>query len=433
MSSPAQPVEVPARGAFSFPSSSLPLDPAENPRSRDVGAAVLTGLPLVALLSSSLVIVLGHMTSSGIGAVDLGALAVLALAGLSQTILVHERGRLLDDSRKARAAVEIALGERAQADSRYRVLVEHVPAAVYIDVADDGVTDGGRLGYMSPQIEVMLGYRPDELIGDPELWPSLIHPDDRDGALAAYHEHWRSGRPLRAEYRMIARDGSTIWVRDEAYGMADETASGRRVSQGLLVDTTEQKRMEERLLHDALHDPLTGLANRVLFRDRVERALSRLHRRRTTVALLFLDVDDFKVVNDSLGHAAGDRLLIEIARRLTRTIRAGDVAARQGGDEFTVLVGRVGDVGEATAMAERVAAVLRRPIELEGRSLAVGVSIGVALASETDGDADALLSHADAAMYTAKANGKGRYAVFEPSMQVRARQRLDRIFTPPAG
>ena len=224
---------------------------------------------------------------------------------------------------------------------------------------------------------------------------------------------------------MVARDGAIVWVHDEAYSMTEGHAGGHRVSQGLLVDTTDQKRLEEQLLHDALHDPLTGLANRVLFREHLERALQRRRRRGSSIAVLFLDLDDFKVVNDSLGHRAGDRLLIEVAHRLSGAIRAGDIAARQGGDEFTVLLDRVRGVHEVVASAERIATELRRPIELEGRSIVVTLSVGIALAASAKTAADDLLAHADAAMYAAKAQGKARHAVFDPSMRVRARSRLE--------
>ena len=161
-----------------------------------------------------------------------------------------------------------------------------------------------------------------------------------------------------------------------------------------------------------------------MFREHVERALARQPRSRTKVALLFIDLDDFKVVNDSLGHRAGDRLLIEVARRLSGAIRAGDVAARQGGDEFTVLLDQVESVEDAVRSADRISAELGHAIELEGRSIVIGLSIGIALADEPDTEADDLLAHADAAMYAAKADGKARHAVFDPSMRVRARSRL---------
>ena len=401
------------------------IEGASDEASRRVTTIVHGALPLAALIGSAALIVARHVATPDISLVDVCALGVILLAGVRQTLLVHERGRLLDDSGRAREELEEALEQRAAADSRYRVLVERVPAAVYIDVADSGVSDGGRLAYMSPQIKSILGYPAEAFLADPELWPRLIHPDDRETALAAYHDHWSSDRALRADYRMVAQDGSVVWVHDEAYSMTEGSAAGRRVSQGLLVDTTDQKRLQQQLLHDALHDPLTGLANRVLFRDHVERALAGRGRRRGKVALLFIDLDDFKVVNDSLGHRAGDRLLIEVANRLSAVVRAGDVAARQGGDEFTVLLDRVRDVGDAVASAERIAAELRRPIELEGRSIVITPSIGITLATESDREADDLLAHADAAMYTAKAEGKARCAVFDPSMRVRARSRLE--------
>jgi diguanylate cyclase (GGDEF)-like protein/PAS domain S-box-containing protein len=389
-------------------------------------AAVLHGfLPLIALVGSAELVVIRHLHTPDVGLVDVVALAVILIAGVRQTLLVHQRGRLLDDSTKARNDLEVALIQRAEADSRYRTLVEQVPAVVYIDIADRAVSDGGRLAYMSPQIERILGYPPEAFIVDPELWPSRIHPDDHQAAVAAYADHWATAQPLRTDYRMIARDGSVVWVHDEAYAMPDEYAGDRRVSQGLLVDTTDQKRLEAQLVHDALHDPLTGLANRVLFRDHLERALASRRPPGTSVALLFLDLDDFKVVNDSLGHRAGDRLLVEVAERLSGVIRAGDIAARLGGDEFTILLDRVDGVDDAIASAERVATELGQPLVFEGRSIVIGVSVGIALASDPETAADDLLAHADAAMYAAKGDGKARYAVFDPSMRVRAMSRLE--------
>jgi len=305
------------------------------------------------------------------------------------------------------------------------VLVEHVPAAVYIDMADSDVSDGGRLAYMSPQITGILGYRPEEFVNDPELWPSRVHPDDRAAAIAAYEEHWRHGEPLRAEYRMVRRDGTEIWVRDEAYAMPDDTLGGHQVSQGLLIDITDRKQLESKLIHDALHDPLTGLANRVLLRDHLERALARRGRSGGTVALLFVDLDDFKRVNDSYGHAAGDQILVRVAERLVSAVRADDVVGRQSGDEFAVLLGHVRDDDEAIASAERILGELRRPILLGGHSITVGGSVGIALASAASTSAEDLLTQADAAMYAVKAEGKGRHAIYEPRMPTRTWTELE--------
>jgi diguanylate cyclase (GGDEF)-like protein/PAS domain S-box-containing protein len=381
-------------------------------------------LTAIGLPMGGLVLAVRRLGSAGFETLDVLALALVIVGGIRQTVLVVQGARLRAAARRDHEALELARLQRADADSRYRVLVEHVPAAVYIDEADEEVSDGGRLAYMSPQIDGMLGYRPDEFMADPELWPRLIHPDDRSAAIAAYEEHWRTGRPLRAEYRMLTRDGREVWVRDEAFAMTEESVNGR-VSQGVLVDTTDRKRLEAQLIHDALHDPLTGLANRVLFRDHLERALARRHRSRAGVALLFLDLDDFKTINDTYGHAAGDRVLVEVASRLSQTVRTEDVAARQGGDEFTVLLSNVRGREEASASAERLIEALARPIELGVTAIPVGVSIGIALAGGAGPVADDLLAHADAAMYAAKAGGKGRLALFDPSMRVRTWSRLE--------
>jgi diguanylate cyclase (GGDEF)-like protein/PAS domain S-box-containing protein len=347
-----------------------------------------------------------------------GVLAALALVvGAAVVLLRRLRG--------AAAILEGKTREVEEAASRLQVLVEHVPAAVYIDLADPEVTDGGRLAYMSPQISGILGYQPNELVDDPELWPSRIHPEDRAAAIAAYEEHWRTGQPLRAEYRMLPRDGSEIWVRDEAYAMPDDTQSGRQMSQGLLIDITDRKLLESRLIHDALHDPLTGLANRVLLRDHLERALARLGRSRGMVGLLFVDLDDFKRINDSFGHAAGDQILAQVADRLTSAVRADDVVGRQSGDEFAVLLSTVHNEAEAIALAERVMTELRRPIQLGARSIVVGGSIGIALTMAPEATAEDLITQADAAMYAAKADGKGTYAVYDPRMPVRTWSELE--------
>ena len=344
-----------------------------------------------------------------------GALAIVVGAGLVLLKRLRDTGATLE--RTSREAVETA--------ARLRVLIEHVPAAVYIDMADPDVSDGGRLAYMSPQIRGILGFEPEEFIGDPELWPSRIHPDDRAGAIDAYETHWRTGEPLRAEYRMVARDGTEIWVRDEAFAMADDTQSGRRVSQGLLVLITDRKLLESKLIHDALHDPLTGLANRVLLRDHLERALARHGRSPGTVALLFVDLDDFKQVNDQFGHAAGDQILCQVSERLREAVRADDVVGRQSGDEFAVLLDRVLGEDEAVVAAERILRELRRPFQLGGRVVVVGGSIGIAVADERGMVAEELLIQADAAMYAAKRAGKCTFAVFEPRMPVRTWTELE--------
>jgi diguanylate cyclase (GGDEF)-like protein/PAS domain S-box-containing protein len=351
--------------------------------------------------------------------------ATVALTAVALGVVVAAGMALLRRLRDTAATLERTSREAVETAARLRVLIEHVPAAVYIDMADPDVSDGGRLAYMSAHVRGILGFEPEDFIGDPELWPSRIHPDDRGAAIEAYEAHWRTGEPLRAEYRMIARDGTEIWVRDEAFAMADDTRSGRRVSQGLLVEITDRKRLESKLIHDALHDPLTGLANRVLLRDHLERAIARHGRAPGTVALLFVDLDDFKQVNDQFGHAAGDQILCQVSERLREAVRADDVVGRQSGDEFAVLLDRVLGEDEAVVAAERILRELRRPFQLGGRVVVVGGSIGIAVASEHWTTAEDLLIQADAAMYAAKRAGKSTFAVFDPRMPVRTWTELE--------
>jgi PAS domain S-box-containing protein len=216
------------------------------------------------------------------------------------------QGVLLDITELKR--VEEALRE---AEARYRMLVVQVPAVTYIDGADETNT----VIYRSPQIEAVLGYTPEELSSGSLSWQDLLHPDDRERVLEENERTNRTGEPFSIEYRMIATDGRVVWIRDEATLVRGD--DGEPVYwQGVFTDITERKALEERLEHQALHDPLTGLPNRTLFMDRLGQALARSGRRNKSVAVLFLDLDDFKVINDSLGHEAGDELLVAVAARL---------------------------------------------------------------------------------------------------------------------
>jgi diguanylate cyclase (GGDEF)-like protein/PAS domain S-box-containing protein len=189
-------------------------------------------------------------------------------------------------------------------------------------------------------------------------------------------------------------------------------------------DITERKRAEERLHHQAFHDLLTDLPNRQLFADRLGQALRRTRRRHNRVAVLFMDLDEFKVVNDSLGHEVGDLLLTVVAQRLGRCLRPEDTLARFGGDEFVVLIEALDDPAEAVRVAERITEELRWPFIVEGRQLYVTASIGISLGDARTHDPDALLREADTAMYRAKGEGEG-FRVFDPSMYERAFRRLE--------
>jgi diguanylate cyclase (GGDEF)-like protein/PAS domain S-box-containing protein len=306
----------------------------------------------------------------------------------------------ISERKKAEGAVQ-------RAESRYRTLVEQLPLAVYVDRVDNVSSNI----YTSPQIEPMLGYSTEEWMSNPSLFLETLHPDDRERALAATARTHATGEPLQVEYRLIARDGRTVWVRDEARIIADPDGDDP-VLQGYLLDVTAGKEAEEQLRHQAFHDPLTGLANRALFTDRVEHALVVHGHSEDDVAVIYLDLDDFKAVNDSLGHSAGDALLRAVGERLRNAVSPSHTVARLGGDEFAILVESTVDAAAAVDLAEYLIAALHEPFEVEGREVFVTASVGIALGA----DADELLRSADVAMYRAKAGGKSQYVVYAPRM-----------------
>lgn len=314
-------------------------------------------------------------------------------------------------------------GESLVAHLGGRELLDQIPAILYFDEADPSVSCGYRNLYISAPFSTLLGYTSEELETDPELWTRAIHPDDQAATLTRESDHYATGEPLEQEFRLVGRDGQVIWVSDRATFLRD--ASGQvRYCVGVLSDISERKRLEIALAQQALSDPLTGLANRTLFRDRVEHALATADRTGRACAALFLDLDRFKTVNDSLGHAAGDRLLVAVAESLRQCLRASDTLARLGGDEFAVLVEQIETPQEAVRVAERLVGALARPFWLSGREIIVRTSIGIAVSGPTIAGASALLRAADLAMYEAKSAGRGSYALFEPTLHQAALDRL---------
>ena len=433
-----------------------------------------------------------------------------------------------------------------ESEYRYRTLVERIPAVTFVDRADDS----DEPLYVSPQVEWMLGYTPEEWMAG-RLWRERLHPDDRERILASDERFEADGGPVDEEYRLLAKDGSVVWVREETVlvrddggkplfvqgilsdvtarrkaeealqvseqrfrssfedagigmamvspdgrylranrafceivGYAEEELLGmtfreithpedleedlelkrrvlagedrtfsmekryvRRDGSSVWVDLTVsmlrepsgeplysiaqvqnitgRKRMEEQLQRQALLDPLTGLPNRKLFVDRLGQALERTRRRRgSKVAVLFMDLDGFKVVNDSLGHEVGDMLLTVVAQRLRRSLRPEDTLARFGGDEFVVLIEEVEGSEDAVLVAERITEELGRPFVLEGRGLFASVSIGIGLGDAFSKSREDLLRDADTAMYRAK-DERAAYKVFDPAMYERAMVRLE--------
>jgi diguanylate cyclase (GGDEF)-like protein/PAS domain S-box-containing protein len=417
------------------------------------------------------------------------------------------------------------------AEAKYRTLVEQLPLVTYIDA----LTSSATSLYASPQVETLLGYSVDEWLGDPEFFPKLLHPADRERILALVDHCNETAELFRAEYRMIARDGRTVWVQDESLVVIDE--DGRPLfTQGYLLDITarkeseqrfaaehavaravaesstldeaarrivsivcdafgwetggvwlldreqdvlrptsdnglgptslaeptrerqeaiwvsgayavpvmlgaavlgvvefrshelrnpdgdtagtigviasqfaqfiERKRSEEALRYQALHDSLTGLPNRTLFHDRVRQALEFARRADQSLAVLVMDLDSFKDVNDTLGHQCGDALLQQVGGRIQDGVRASDTVARLGGDEFGFLLVDV-DGAQTAVLAQRIQETLADPFRVQDLTLQVEASLGIALHPEHGEDVDQLLQRADVAMYSAKRMGIG--------------------------
>jgi diguanylate cyclase (GGDEF)-like protein/PAS domain S-box-containing protein len=297
-----------------------------------------------------------------------------------------------------------------ETEARYRTLVEQIPAVTYIERPDGGSV------YTSPQIEAMLGYATEEWLPS-EMWAKRLHPDDRERVLAADERSKANGEPFSEEYRMLAKDGSVVWIRDEATVVRDE-GGHPLLWQGVWWEITERKQAEERLAHQAFRDPLTGLTNRALFASRLDLAVTRLSlkRREETVAVLLVDLDDLKYVNDSLGHEAGDRLLVAFADRLRACVRPEDTVARMGGDEFAVLLEGAQNPTNATEVAGRILRGLSGSFYLEGREVLTSATVGVALSATAEDRPQDLLRNADLALYEAKRRGKARYEVFDAKL-----------------
>jgi diguanylate cyclase (GGDEF)-like protein/PAS domain S-box-containing protein len=280
----------------------------------------------------------------------------------------------------------------------------------------------GTVSLSDEYVELMgaPGGIPDQPFG---LIVNAAHPADRDRLARIRDRAIARGTREHLEFRVVHPDGSIRVMRAAIQGVHAPDGTPLRVA-GAIQDITEQRALEEQLKQQALQDLLTGLPNRALFVDRLGHALRRRQRTGEPAALLFIDLDDFKTVNDSLGHSAGDAILVSVASRLTQALRPADTTARFGGDEFAILL-EGADAGAAALAAQRLLDVLQGPFLIQGREVGVEASIGIAVA-EREVEPEQLLRDADAAMYAAKAlPRRPRYRVFEPSMHLAARRRLD--------
>jgi diguanylate cyclase (GGDEF)-like protein/PAS domain S-box-containing protein len=324
---------------------------------------------------------------------------------------------MIDITERVRALDELGVSE-----ARFRTLLSNIPGAMY----RCGLDSDWDMEFISDNIETISGYPASDFIQSRvRTFASIIHPEDRQAVEQTVAEAVARGEPFILEYRIVGSDGGIRWVYEKGQGVF---GAGGRVLwlDGAIFDVTERKLLQEQLAKQAFYDSLTGLANRALLHDRADHALARVVRRGHGIAMLLLDLDRFKIINDGLGHHAGDEVLVAVAKRILMSARTGDTVARLGGDEFVVLLEEDATEQTAISVAERILGILREPFICQGREVSIGGSIGIAFTEAAGATStDELLRDADAAMYCAKARGRDRFELFEPSMHARAIQQLE--------
>lgn len=313
---------------------------------------------------------------------------------------------------------ERAIEELRKSEERFRLLVEGVrDYAIFMTDAD------GLIISWNPGVKRILGYEEKEFIGQPI---SIIFTSEDQAAKVheaqmkmAATEGWAED-----EQWHVRRDGSRFWTSGVVEALADDKGNLRGFVK-VMRDITERKRTEERITHDALHDALTGLPNRVYLMEHLRRVIARARRHEDyCFAVLFLDLDRFKIINDSLGHLIGDKLLVAVARKLEHTLRPEDVVARLGGDEFTILLDGINGLVDAELVAERIHREFKQPFHLDGHEVFTTACFGIAISTQTYNSPEEVLRDADTAMYRAKTHGSGRHEVFDSSMHVHVKELL---------
>jgi diguanylate cyclase (GGDEF)-like protein/PAS domain S-box-containing protein len=376
------------------------------------------------LISLSIAILIARQLGRGLTSLRRSAMRV-AKGNFAHRIEVESRDELGDLAAAFNQMTSSLVESRRKVDENTEKLgralreLENIMETIPDIICILGPT--GKLDLWNRNLEAVTGQT-----GESLRWtrmPELFAPDDRPALEAAIREGFERGRfategRLRARGQEVRAYHWTGAVLEDARGnVLGLTVSGR--------DITERKALEAQLVHQAFYDPLTRLPNRALFMDRLGHALTRQERRDQDVAVLFLDLDRFKVINDSLGHGVGDQLLTETGQRLLGCLRPQDTVARLGGDEFAILLEDVTDVGRAVQVAERILATLQPPFEFAGREVFVSASIGIALSHSRHTQPEDILRDADLAMYQAKSKGKARYEIFDRGMNARALQRME--------
>ena len=309
------------------------------------------------------------------------------------------------------------LGETAlrESEARYRLMAENST-----DMISRHALDGTNL-YISPACTALLGYEPAQLTG--LSCYDFIHPLDQSYLAEAQSRMLAESIPATVSYRILHKNGSYVWFETTSRPLSSSDGGIREVI-AVSRDISERKQVEEQIEYQAYHDALTGLPNRLLFKDRLTVALAHARRQRRPLAVMFLDLDHFKLVNDTLGHSTGDQLLKVVAQRLQESLREEDTIARMGGDEFTVLLSRLNGTEDAVMVATKLLETIAQPISVDGQELFITTSIGIAICPNDGENAEILLKNADNAMYRAKEIGRSSYQLCTPAMNIRALERL---------
>jgi len=347
----------------------------------------------------------------------------------------EDEARLTNLADYAAVAIENAyLYEQAQQEILERKRVEQALReseeryALAVQGANDGLWDWDLRAnhiYFSPRWKSILGLADEEVGNQPDEWYNRVHMEDVERLKLDISAHMAGLTPhFENEHRILHRDGEYRWVLSRALAVREQDGVAYRMA-GSLTDITDRKNAEQRLLHDAFHDTLTGLPNRALFLDRLRLAVERAKRRKdSNYAVLFLDLDRFKDINDTLGHMLGDQLLVAIGNMLAKGLRSTDTVARLGGDEFVILMEDLSDLEGALRVADWIHEKLKTPIRVMEHQVFISTSIGIVSSGLNYARPEDILRDADIAMYSAKAHGRARSEIFEPDMRVRISERL---------
>ncbi len=341
--------------------------------------------------------------------------------------ILHERAEVICDEQSGRplkllGTVQDITDRRrtdlALRDSEYKLRTLFTSMNEGLTQVDNDET----LEFVNDRLCEITGYERDEMIGKKTL--DLLFDDEGRRLVLQANEQRKQGLSGQYEARIRKKSGEMLWVLISGAPIINEKGE-LTGTLGMFMDISERKRIEEQLLHDAFHDGLTGLANRALFMDHLHKTIERCKSRHSNhYAVLFLDFDRFKVINDSLGHAKGDELLKQIARRLESSARSGDLVARIGGDEFVILLSEMLGANDAVNVARRIHDKLKNSFDLNGNEVFISASIGIVHGTRKHGTAEEMLRDADIAMYRAKMQGRARYQVFDQAMRAEATTRL---------